>query len=366
MIPFFALAILAFTRPATSQKVVSVPYQQRGTIAYSATTTPGAAYPDGRVTTGEPLFTHVVRAVQVRFSYGLASRAPHHVRARAWLTATIASSSGWRTTIPLGPPRNLTGGEGALSARLDLGSLLALVARVEAITAVRGAYTLTVAPQVRTTGTLGGAPLHASYSPQAKFSLNQLEVRPVTPTGAAGEAEPSAAMFSHSAAGSVTARRSRSSQLSLGIVGLPVAAARVISLAGLALLTVVLLVAVSLPRARRRDEAAAILARYGPLIVPVACVWQQPGVAVIDVADIDALVKIAAHYERSILHEQTDYGDAFWVADESGQFRYAVWAGAKEEEPFEEFVAVDAREPARADTIEFGAVSPYPAVAPQA
>jgi hypothetical protein len=247
-----------------------------------------------------------------------------------------------------------------------------MVGRVEAVTAVRGAYTLTIAPQVRTTGTVGGASLRASYSPQAKFSLNQLEVRPVTPTGAASEAEPSARMFAHSAAGSVTAHRSRSAELPLGIVQLPVAAARVIALLGIGLVALGLLAAVSLPRRRRRDETAAILARYGPLIVPVACVWQQPGVAVIDVADIDALVKVAAHYERSILHERTDYGDAFWVADESGQFRYAVWAedeealGEGEEEPLEEILAVDAREAYRADTLEFGAVSHYPAIAPQA
>ena len=64
------------------------------------------------------------------------------------------------------------------------------------------------------------------------------------------------------------------------------------------------------------------------MIVPVAQIWQQPGVAVIDVADFDSLLKIAAHYERSILHEHTEYGDAFWVTDESGQFRYAIWASA--------------------------------------
>jgi hypothetical protein len=95
-------------------------------------------------------------------------------------------------------------------------------------------------------------------------------------------------------------------------------------------------------------------------------------VAVIDVAGIDALVKVAARYERSILHEQTEYGDAFWVTDESGQFRYAVWAaedpaadGAQDQESYEEILAVDAREARRADTIEFGAASRYPTVLPQ-
>ena len=59
-------------------------------------------------------------------------------------------------------------------------------------------------------------------------------------------------------------------------------------------------------------------------------VWQQPGVAVIDVADIEALVRIADHYDRSILHELTDYGEAFWVTDESGQFRFWIGAGRED------------------------------------
>jgi hypothetical protein len=77
---------------------------------------------------------------------------------------------------------------------------------------------------------------------------------------------------------------------------------------------------------RRRDESASIRARYRHLIVPVERVWPLPGVPVIDVADMDALARIAEHYDRSILHEATADGDAFWVADESGQFRYALGA----------------------------------------
>ena len=79
-------------------------------------------------------------------------------------------------------------------------------------------------------------------------------------------------------------------------------------------------------RPRRRDESASIRARYRHLIVPVERVWQLPGVPVIDVADMDALARIAEHYDRSILHEATPDGDAFWVADESGQFRFTLCA----------------------------------------
>ena len=56
--------------------------------------------------------------------------------------------------------------------------------------------------------------------------------------------------------------------------------------------------------------------------------WQLPGVPVIDVDDIRALAQIAEHYDRSILHEVSEEGDAYWVTDESGQFRYAIGAPA--------------------------------------
>ncbi len=49
-------------------------------------------------------------------------------------------------------------------------------------------------------------------------------------------------------------------------------------------------------------------------------------------------MRIAEHYERSILRESTTEGDVFWVTDESGQFRYAedTWAYATEAEVADE------------------------------
>jgi hypothetical protein len=53
---------------------------------------------------------------------------------------------------------------------------------------------------------------------------------------------------------------------------------------------------------------------------------------------MEALARIAEHYERSILRERTAEGDVFWVTDESGQFRYAedAWAYAAAKEVADE------------------------------
>ncbi len=167
--------------------------------------------------------------------------------------------------------------------------------------------------------------MNSAFAPAISFSLNPLELQPLVPgaNGTSGARVPASA-FSRSAGGSASGRRSQSMELSFGVFSLSVATGRDISIAGLALIACVIAMAMSLARPRRRDESAAIRARYGGLIIPVERVWQLPGVAVIDVADIEALVRIADHYDRSILHELTDYGEAFWVTDESGQFRYWI------------------------------------------
>ncbi len=380
--PFVLLALIAFTRPSAALIATSVPYTQSAGLSYSAGSVPAPAYPTGRLSTGDPVFTHVVHALEVGYSYRFKSEAPARLQGTASLAATVTSTSGWQTTIPLGRPVRFRGTRASVSARLDIGALLALVSRVETVTGVRGSYTLTIVPRVLLSGSLGGAPLQSSFAPESKFSLNSLEIRPVTATGAASEASEQAAAFSKSTTGSATARRSRPAHLAFGAIEIGVSLARTLALGGIALVAIALAAALALLRPRREEETESILARYGSLIVPVERVWQMPGVAVIDVTDIDSLVRIAGHYERSILHERAEYGDAFWVSDESGQFRYAIWAATEEEDQPEQEqeleqvleleqeqeqeweraaagpgVAADLRRSRGGDTLQFGAVS---------
>jgi signal peptidase I len=342
VLPFLALAVLASTRPASALLPVSVPYRQSGTFSYAANSASGPIYPGNRAVTGDPLFTHVISTVELRFGYRFGSAARHSLGGKIALYATLASSSGWQTKLQLGRPRSFRGDHVDVRATLNLGSLLALVRHVEATTSVSGSYTLTLLPHLNASGSLDGLPLHASFSPQLKFALNQLEVQPILTGGSTPSAGQSAATpFAPSAIGSATARRYQPSLLSLGPLRLSVQAARWIALGGTAILLLALLALHTFLRRRHREESEVIRARYGRLIVPVERVWHLPELAVIDVADIEALVRIAEHYDRSILHEETDEGEAFWVTDESGQFRYAVsstWAAGgetHEQEPME-------------------------------
>jgi hypothetical protein len=270
------------------------------------------------------LFTHVVNRLDLDFAYDFQSRETHRLNGRIAVAATVQSSAGWRRTIPLGGPVSFRGASGLASTTVELDSLLALLRTVEASTGVRSTYTLTLTPTVTTGGSVGGLPLHGVFAPAMTFSLNPLELQPLAPGAAISGGRVPASAFTRRASGTASGRRTEAMPLSLGILSLPVGAAREISLAAVALITVLVALLMGLARPRRRGESAVIRARYGGLIIPVERVWQQPGVAVIDVGDIEALVRIADHYDRSILHERTDYGEAFWVTDESGQFRYWI------------------------------------------
>jgi signal peptidase I len=327
LLPFGALAALAFTRPPTALLPFSVPYKQSGTLSYTADTRPGPIYAGNRAVTGEPLFTHVVSSVALGFGYRFDTAASHSLTGKASLDATIASSSGWQTTFPLAPPTNFSGDHAQLNASLDLSSLLALVRRVQATTAVSGSYTLTLIPYVSVSGDVDVLPLHAKFSPQMQFAVNQLEVQPATPGGGSGAgAQSSTAQFEPTSSGSATGKRYQPNRLSLGMVRMSVESARRIVVGGVAIVLCTMLLVLAFMRPRRTDEAQAILARHSRSIVEVDRVWQLPGTPVIDVADIDALVRIAEHYERTILFETAGESNAFWVTDESGQFRYAAGA----------------------------------------
>ncbi len=347
-LPFIALALIAFTHSPTTRHRYSIPYRQSGRVSYTAQASPGPTYPSGRAVTGEPLFAHVLKTVDFSFGYGFHAAGRRSLRGSASLDALVVSTNGWHTTLALAPPTRFHGDRALVAGTLDLTSLLALIHSVETATKASGSYTLTLLPRVLASGRVNGVPVHTAFAPKVAFSLTPVEAQPALSGGAALTASSATgehaalSLFAPSAAGSAAGTRPQPASLSLGVAQLSVAGARTLSRDALALVVCAVLaalawlrLALALGAPRPRDESASIRARYGRRIVPVARVWQLPGVPVIDVEDMEALAQIAEHYDRSILHEIAEDGEAFWVTDESGQFRYAVgvWAGAHRDEP---------------------------------
>jgi len=336
LLPFLALALLAFTRTPSTRRAVQIPYTQSGTLSYSAGAAPTSVYPEGVARTGEPLFTQLVNDVNLRFGYKFSTTARHSLAGKGSFQLLLSATDGWHRTLQLGSPTYFKGDHATITSTLDLSSLLALAHKVEATTHVNSGYTFAVVPTVLTSGNVESVPVHATFAPTIQFSINSDEVnlqggesRNKLLTG--GGTSSTAGPLTPSAPGAATGEQSQPRILALGPWHLSVSAARTLALSAIGIILAALLAILALlrpilalVRPQDQDEAGAIRARYRGLIIPVARVSPLPGVAVIDVADMDALARIAEHYERSILYEATDEGEAFWVTDESGQFRYAI------------------------------------------
>jgi signal peptidase I len=338
-LPFLLLALLAFSRAPATRHAVQIPYKQSGALSYSADTTPSPVYPEGAARTGEPLFTQLVNDVNLRFDYTFATQAKHSLAGKGSFQLLLSANDGWHRTLQLGSSTYFKGDHATVTSTLDLGWLLALAHNIELTTHVDSGYAFAVIPTVVTGGNVGGVPVHATFTPTIPFSVNGDEVslqgtegssRLLTSGGASSTAGP----LTPSASGSATGEQSQPRNLSLGPWRMSVSTARAVALSAIGIILAATLALLALIQpllalfTPHRDEAASILARYRGLIIPVAHITPLRGVPVIDVADMDALARIAEHYDRSILHETTGAGDTFWVADESGQFRYIIGAPA--------------------------------------
>lgn len=355
LLPFLVLALVAFTKAPTARRSYAIPYRQSGALSYTATASPGPVYPEGRVRTGEPIFAHVVKAIDFNFVYHLQATDRQRLGGRIALDAEVASSVGWRTTIELAPPTRFRGSRAAVSGTVDLTSLFALLHSVEKATGLSGGYTLTIVPRVTAAGTVDALPIHTNFAAKAAFTLTPSEIElastssgsPSTPTSTSTEARPAVKPLASSSSGMATGTHTVPETLKLGVTMLSVETAREVALLAIVAILVVSMLLLLFLRplqtllsaTRQQDEAETIRSKFGRFIVPVERVWQLPGVPVIDVADIAALAQIAEHYDRSILEERSEEGVAFWVADESGQFRYALgaWASGAAAEPVDQF-----------------------------
>ena len=266
-IPFLMLALLAFTRSPTKLHPYTVPYKQSGRLSYSAEAPSGPTYPGGQAVTGDPLFAHVLNAVDFSFAYRLHAAGRRSLSGSASLEATVVSSDGWHTTLQLAPPTRFHGSRALVTGTLDLTSLLALMHSVETATKANGTYTLTLLPRVSASGRVDAVPVHTTFAPKIQFSLTPIEAQPaVAGGGSPATTSPSGAntalsMFSSSAPGSAAGTRSQSASLSLGLGQLSVASARTLARDALVIVVCAVLAALAclrlaLGRSQPRDESA--------------------------------------------------------------------------------------------------------------
>ena len=102
---------------STTTETVEAAYAHQGRFEYEARVPKTAAYPDGHVSTGEPVFQRLVPRLRLTFTYGLDSERPVTADGtdRAWTrgSATAAAGSGrcrWRPARPFARRRATVSG----------------------------------------------------------------------------------------------------------------------------------------------------------------------------------------------------------------------------------------------------------------
>ncbi|MCU1365436.1 MAG: hypothetical protein JWN39_1075, partial [Ilumatobacteraceae bacterium] len=159
------------------------PLTLRGVLHYGADVPTSDIYPDGHISTGDPVFTRVAHAITVTLDLGT-DAAAGRVTGTAQLDLELSNSVGWRTRLHLVRPRPLVDGPLHLTSTVDLAHLQAVASNVATTTGINaGSLAMTIVAS-GSTATDGGAP--ADYSLSFPFALSDLALTVSGPAPADG------------------------------------------------------------------------------------------------------------------------------------------------------------------------------------
>jgi signal peptidase I len=337
-VAFGALAVKSFsTAPSRTQTVERARYVQSGALNYTINMQPSTLYPDGKVVAVlpplnvdprmeqpvvgrvevPPVYTRLAKSIDVSFRYAVAGLDAAGVSGEigADLQIRAGAEGGWTKTQALVPPVAFQGNEATVRASIDLAPLQTLIETVEKETGFTpGAYELVIVPRVKAVGAIGGEPLELAYAPAFTFKYTKTTI---TPDAALQRTEPK------SIGGPETSPR----RLSLGPVGLPIAAARPLTAAlAIAALGVAGLFAAVAFLGVGQDEAVKAQVRYRVKMVRVEEA-DHGGSRCVRVGALSDLARLAQASGGVVFSQDLPTGPLYFVPDGSVTYEYSA-AGA--------------------------------------
>jgi len=306
-----------FLMPSTQASSRTLSVTQQGQFSYTGTADAGTTYPDGRVSTGDTVWTKLAKDLTVSFTNTVAGPDLAALQGAMRLDVTIASPDGWRAYLGSSPVVALANGSGTAVAQVDTRRATALLAKHYAeIGAAGGAATLTVTPVAVTTGTAGGKKFEAGSPAPLAFTLDATSLR------LAGKADAALAPSTTTdvAVGKVVPR-----EFAVKSVTIPIGLARLVAVVVFVLSLVVLASAAWIGRTARGDAADEFVVKHADRILPVAAF--DPGPTVIDVSDAEALHRVAERFDTLVLHHAGEDADVFAVRDVDATYRFVVPGG---------------------------------------
>jgi hypothetical protein len=308
-------ALLALPSTQTSTRTLHV--TQQGQFSYSGDAAAGTTYPDGRITTGDTVWTKLAKDLTVSFTNTVSGPDLSALQGAMRLDVTVSSADGWSSYLSSSPVVALANGSATAVAPIDTARAAALLARHYAeIGTPSAAATLTVTPVVVTTGMAGGKKFRAGSPAPLAFTVDATSLR------LAGKAD---AALTPSTTTDVAVSDVVARTLSVSRVTLPIGFARFLAGVVFVLALVVLAAAAWIGRTARGDAADEFVVKHAARILPVAAF--DPGPTVIDVSDAEALHRVAERFDTLVLHHAGEEADVFAVRDVDATYRFVVPGG---------------------------------------
>lgn len=320
----FLLGILSFPKDPVESRSEESAYEHTGRFDYSADAKKSVVYPDGQLSTGGPLFLKLIGDVRVDFDYKLSSEVPTNISGIARLRARLNGSNGWQQTFPLQPPTPFEGTTIHLSGSFDPQEIVNMTTNVQSLTGVPDSFTFSVVPVIEIEGEIGDQPISESFSPTLAFAVDGLQLK--SPAAAPGEAGGEVAdPLEPTLAGSIKTSQLDVNRVSLLMIDLPVAASRKLSVLGLGMsLLLMFLLWQRFSRVATQDESEQIQAEYGDWLVDVMKVEPSMRTRAVEVANMEALVRLAERYERVILHHGSPPRHDYYVEESGTVYRHSI------------------------------------------
>jgi signal peptidase I len=315
-----ALAVYAFTKPTLVPVTEDVYYNIQGTFSYTAPGDP-EVYDAVDVQTGEPVFRRLTNKVNIRYDYSLTPSEAADVTGVSQMTVELRDVNGWKRLLELQPPTAFTGPTTTISATLDLDHLQDLISYMEETSGLkRIEYSVRLIPEVTILGSVVGQTINNTFRPTLEFGLDELQFRLLPGT----DQEPNSPI--QKTEGNVQISSLQPNTLNILWLTLVVEPARRVAIAGLvisgigliALWLVVLRVAATGASNRIRVSYEPLLANVRPAMLGMALSDK-----IIDVEDMESLVKLAEKENRLVLYEHTNDLHAYYVQDVGITYRFA-------------------------------------------
>lgn len=315
---FLVAAVSVWSIPRSETTTRREGFVQHLAVRYTAATPKGAAYPDGTVDTGDPIFTRLVNRVDVGLDYDLhADVPPRRITGTYQVMVNVASANGWSHSIPLTPPRAFSGDHFHARAPLRLDALRSLEARFSAETGlVTTQATISIVPRVRARGEIADTPFSGHVGSKLEFQLTPVEMIPSSTADLAHGARTAST-------GSVTIATVRRGELVLWKLHTSPEAARIALLIALALgLATAAAVLVVDRRLVALGELEAIHRRYGRLLIAVGSIPPAGERTMVGVESMRALARLAHVNEQPVVHADGPHGHRFALSTDAVVYYY--------------------------------------------